>query len=561
MKRTEPIKTEYLGKEITREGIEYWKKTRKKMKRQLMSSVIASSFVDVVEVVLLVVISFLLQYFIDGIESAGAIDFVLLALIVAAIVLRAANSFFVNYLGWRLEAKGQEIVSVQMYKNALANDEFLTKVKSGDIVNMISSDSQEMGKRLGARTAYIVCGALQTVTVLAIIFYFSWVVGVAVVIFYPIYFLLAHIVNKKIEKQDYVNSKAWANTSHVRLKGIQGWLELAILKKRSFYAEKYRCAYDRSTKTLLKNYRLRAIYMIFSVVVSYFLPIISILVCTLPILAGGSVSISSLLIVYMLSGYLSNPLSLLADALQMFTEDKALYRRMSDLIYFDPGVDGGGEDAGRIKNIDLDIRDYSYTGEEKLLKNCSLHAESGDIVSVTGDSGCGKSTLFKLLVKQNPYERLNGSIKYNGKPIQSLSKNKLYDDLQYVGQNYFVFEDTLYNNLCMGDEYPRELIERTIDMCCLRSFVEEYGLDIMLEENGKNISQGQLQRVCIARAILREPHLLLLDEPTSALDKVTGDTLMQNIASYTKERGAITFIISHKDDVVGRADKSILLTK
>lgn len=554
-------KTEYLGKDITPEGIEHWKRVRGGMKKQLVPSIAVSAVVSLIEVFFLIVISFLLQYFIDGISATGEIDIVLLILLFAAIALRAVNSFFVNYLLWRLQAKGQQIVSTYMYKAALADDEFLSKVKSGDIVNLTTSDSQQMGSRLGQRISSIICGALQTVTVLAIIFYFSWVVGVAVVIFYPIYFLLANIVNKKIEKQNYINSKAWANTSHVRLKGIQGWLELAILKKRSFYVNKYGEAYGKSTATLLKNYRLQAVYMVFSVVAAYLLPVISVIVCTLPILWGSSVGTSALLIVYMLSGYLSNPLNILADALQMFSEDKALYRRMSDLIYTADENSDRGEDITDINSVDIDISDYSYDGEEKLLKNCKLHAASGDIVSVSGDSGCGKSTLFKLLVKQNSYELLNGSIKYNGKDVQSLNKDKLYDELQYVSQNYFVFEDTLYNNLCMGDDYPKERIDKVLDMCCLSGFEKEYGLDMVLEENGKNISQGQLQRVCIARALLREPRCLLLDEPTSALDKATGDKLMENIERYTKERGAITFVISHKDDVMGRADKSILLKK
>lgn len=309
----------------------------------------------------------------------------------------------------------------------------------------------------------------------------------------------------------------------------------------------------------MKSYRLSALYNVLGVVVSYFLPVLSVLVCTLPVLLGSAVSTSALLIVYMLSGYLSNPLNLLTGALQMFGEDKALYRCMSDLIYID--ADKNGEDVGEINTIDISISDYSYDGEEKLLKNCNLHAVRGDIVCVSGDSGCGKSTLFKLLVKRNDYSFLNGSITYNGKPVQSLSKDKLYDGLQYVSQNYFVFEDTLYNNLCMGDKFSDESVREVIDMCCLGGFVEEYGLNMMLEENGKNISQGQLQRICIARALLRRPRCLLLDEPTSALDAATGDRLMENIAIYTKERGAITFVISHKDDVMGRADKFIALKK
>lgn len=553
--------TEYLQKEITPAGRAYWKETRNRMKRKLLPSILVSMVFDILEVVLLVLISFLLQAFIDGVSETGSIDVTTTLILAAAIVIRTANTFFVNYLGWRLGLKGQELVSVQMYKNALRNDEFLSKVKSGDIVNLIGKDSVQMGERLGERISSILCGVLQTAAVLGIIFYFSWPVGIAVLVFYPLYFLCGQLVNRRLEKQDYITSKEWANTSHVRLKGIQGWMELAILKKRGYYAEQYKSAYERSIKAQLKTDRLLSVQMMLSVFVSYLLPILSVIVCTLPILLKQEVGTSSLLVVYMLSGYLSNPLNLLTGAIRMFAEDKALYRRMSDLLYFDPEESDAGEDAGDIACVDIDIEEYSYGGEEKLLKGCKLHAERGDVISVCGDSGCGKSTLFKLLVKQNPYALLRGSITYNQTPVQKLSKETLYDELQYVSQNYFVFEDTLYQNLCMGDKFTKEQVERAVELSCLKPFVEEYGLDMVLEENGKNISQGQLQRVCIARALLREPRCLLLDEPTSALDEETGEQLMENIKTYTKERGAITFIISHKTDALSRSDKYITLTK
>lgn len=554
-------KTEYLEKEITQEGIDRWNKERRRMIKKLTPSIIVTTLINLLDVVFLVLMSFLLQYFIDGIQQTGKINYIFLIILTSVIILQAVITLISNYLGWRLEVKGQKLVGKYIYKTALQNDEFLSKVKSGDIVQLAANDSQSLGQRLGARFSYVLCGLTQTIAILAVIFYFSWIVGIAVVLFYPLYFFFGSIVNKEIEKRSYINAKNWASTSHVRLKGINGWLELAMLKKRSYYADKYNKSFDKSTDSSLATCKVQSVQMMFSVIAGYYLPIICIVACTIPILYGSSVSVSSLLLVYMLAGYLVNPLNLFTGTLQMYSEDKALYKRMSDLLFINPEEGNDGEDVGEIKDIDINIDNYSYGGDELLLKNCRLHAERGDVVSVTGDSGCGKSTLFKLLVKQNPYELLHGSIQFNGKPVQTLSKDKLYDEMQYVSQNYFVFEDTLYNNLCMGDEFTKEQIDKAIDICCLNEFVAEYGLDMVMEENGKNISQGQLQRVCIARSLLREPRCLMLDEPTSALDKATGDKLMENIARYTKERGAITFVISHKDDATTLADKSIQLAK
>ena len=293
----------------------------------------------------------------------------------------------------------------------------------------------------------------------------------------------------------------------------------------------------------------------------YLLPVLCIIIGTLPVLSGASVTSGVLFSVYLLAGYLNQPLHTMTEAIKMLSENKAIYRRLSDIIYFNPKADDSGADTGEIENIDIDVSDYSYDGQEKLLQNCRIDVRCGDLVAVRGDSGCGKSTLFKLLIKQNEYTGLHGSIRYNGIPVQSLSRSKLYDKLQYVSQNYFVFEDTLYNNLCLGDQFTESQVNEVIDMCCLRSFVDEYGIDMVIEEGGKNISQGQLQRICIARALLRSPQCLLLDEPTSALDEGTGDALMKNMVDYTKSRGIITFVISHKNEVIDRADKGVILKK
>ncbi len=561
MKKLDFEKTEYLKKDITPEGIAHWNKERRRMINKIAPSVVVSTSVTLLNTIILVAMSFFLQNFIDKIQATGKIDYIFLIILTGFIILQAVTTLFQNYFGWTLDMKGRRLVCKYLYKTALKNDEFLNKVKSGDIVQLLGADAYAIGQRMGARLAYVLGAVVQTIAILSTIFYFSWAVGIAVVIFYPLYFFVSGKINKRLEKRSYEEAKNGAKLSHVRLKGINGWLELAMLKKRSYYAGKYNKAFDKAMGSTIAKLKVQAVQMMFSVMTVNYLPIICIVVSTLPMLVGSAVSISTLLLVYMLAGYLGDPLILFAATLGMFSEDKALYRRMSDLLYVNPEEENMGEDVGEIKDIEIEIDDYSYGGEELLLKNCTLHAEKGDMVSVQGDSGCGKSTLFKLLVKQNPYELLHGSIQFNGMPVQSLNKDKLYDEMQYVSQNYFVFEDTLYNNLCMGDEFPDEQIDKVIDICCLNDFVKEYGLDIVMEENGKNISQGQLQRICIARSLLREPSCLLLDEPTSALDKATGDKLMENIAQYTKERGAITFVISHKDDAIANSNKSLLLAK
>lgn len=551
--------TEILHREITDEGKAVWKGIKKRVLKKLTPFILIDVIANIFEIAMLIGCAFLLEEFIDGVQQTGTVDYVIVGIIVGTLIVRGVCIFFVNYIANIIVFRGRQYLSLELYKNALSNNELLQKVQTGNVTNMFANDILMLGVNIGLRKLSMVASILETLTVLAVIYYFSWVVGIAVTVLYPLYFLICGIVNKRIEKESYQASQRWADLSHVRLKGIQGWLELAILKKQSFYTQKFEKSFEKATRRQLKLEKFAALEMIFRITVAFFLPVLCVVISTLPILAGASVPLGVMLIVYMLAGYFQEPLGLLTESVKTISEDKARRQRLSDLIYYDCSDDG--RELESITEIKIDIDKYSYDGQEELLKDCRLTAKRGDLVAVCGDSGCGKSTLFKLLIKQNPYDLLDGSITYNEIPVQEISRNRLYDRLQYVSQNYFVFEDTLYNNLCMGDEFTEKDIDEVIDICCLRDFVGEYGLETELEENGKNISQGQLQRVCIARALLRKPECLLLDEPTSALDEATGNALMENVTKYVKEHGTIAFIISHKNEIAESAEKSIILTK
>ena len=551
--------TEILHKEITKNDKLVWKATKRKVLRKIYPRLCISLCATFLEVAALICSALFFEEFVNKIQNSGKVDYVLVSIIIAILVVRGISIYFMNYMCNVVCYDGYKYLNNVLYKNVLYHDKLLQKVQTGDLTNMFSQDIGNIGQNLGLRRLTAIASIVETCAVLAIVFYTSWVVGIAIIVFYPLYFLVCGLVNKQIEKRSYADSKSWANVSHVRLKGIQGWLELAILKKQDYYAQKFSSSLQNSVKKSISLQKFVSLEMVLQATVSMLFPVFCVIICTLPILVGASVPIGTMLVVYMLSGYFQEPLHSLTDTVARYSEDKARCRRLSDIIYFDCSDEG--KEVESIDEIKIDINKYSYGGEEELLKDCRLDVKKGDLVAVRGDSGCGKSTLFKLLIRQNPYELLDGGITYNGVPVQELSRGKLYDKLQYVSQNYFVFEDTLYNNLCMGDSFSDESVNEAIDICCLREFVDEYGFETVLEENGKNISQGQLQRVCIARAILRKPECLLLDEPTSALDEATGNKLMENLTEYIKKHGTITFVISHKNEVSARADKSIVLTK
>ena len=560
MKSVDIKTTEILGQSITPQAEEVWKRERRGLNRALTPYLILCIFSSLVNISMLVGVSFLLESFIAGIE-AGSVNYGLVGMIAAVLLVRAVGIFFENNMYERLILRTRRYLYVRLFEKALCYDLLLQKAQSGDLINILGADVSTFSALFAdVRVKGIIC-ALQTAAVLGTIYYFSWAAGLIVTIFYPIYLGICSVVTKRLERASYTAALKWSAVSQTRLKGIQGWQELAILKKQHYYTEKFDAATGIAVRKSVRQANYTSLFTVFASMAQFFVPIVCVVLATLPILGSAALPVSTALAVYMLAGYLDQPLMDFTGALSANSQNKALRQRMSDVLYFDDGAADDGKSVGDILSIDINIDEYSYVGEEKLLQECRLHVERGDLVAVRGDSGCGKSTLFKLLIKQNDYAGLQGSITYNGIPVQELSRGSFYEKLQYVSQNYFVFEDTLYNNLCMGEPYSDEELARVIGLCCLEEFVAEYGMDMVLTEDGKNISQGQLQRICIARALLRKPQCLLLDEPTSALDETTGIQLMENLVRYAKECRIIMFVISHKQELAGIADKNIFLKK
>ena len=195
-------------------------------------------------------------------------------------------------------------------------------------------------------------------------------------------------------------------------------------------------------------------------------------------------------------------------------------------------------------------------GEQQVLKNTNVCFEKGKKYLLTGESGCGKSTLLKLLLGY--YKDYQGSILVDGQNLSKVQMDSWYESVAVVSQKDFLLQDTVRNNLCLFRSIPEEEIENVLDLCCLRSFIKKHpaGLDFVIEEDGKNISGGEKQRICLARALLKKAPVLILDEALSALDEATAIRVEQNLLNLS---GVTILAISHKlfEETIGQYDVRI----
>ena len=210
--------------------------------------------------------------------------------------------------------------------------------------------------------------------------------------------------------------------------------------------------------------------------------------------------------------------------------------------------------------IDFENVDFSYSGEggNLSLKNISLHIKSGETVGIIGGTGSAKSTLVQLIPRL--YDVTAGSVKVGGRDVREYSLEALRDQVSMVLQRNVLFTGTIAENIRWGDENTTdEEVERVCRLAQADTFIREFpaGYNTMIVQGGNNVSGGQKQRLCIARALLKKPKILILDDSTSAVDTRTDALIRKAFREEIPETTKI--IIAQRVSSVEDADKIIVM--
>lgn len=222
-------------------------------------------------------------------------------------------------------------------------------------------------------------------------------------------------------------------------------------------------------------------------------------------------------------------------------------------VFFLPFERAGGIDLERFEKLQLKNVHFKYD-ETPVLAGLNLEINSGDKIAIVARSGAGKSTLVSLFNRLlSPTE---GEILINGVPIEQYSLQSLRRNIVLVRSNDILFDTTVKNNITLFEDFPEEEVERVLKMCeC--DFVEELenGMDTVVGERGTKLSDGQRQRIVLARALIRKPQVLILDEATSGVDSETEEKILEKILNEIKT----VIIVSHRLSTIKKADRIILL--
>jgi ATP-binding cassette subfamily B protein len=278
---------------------------------------------------------------------------------------------------------------------------------------------------------------------------------------------------------------------------------------------------------------------------------------------SGAMQVGDLIAFLLLTGFLYEPINKLHQLNQLVQAGRAAGERVFEILD-EPVEPGLNESAVPSTGIAGDIRfddvNFSYSEGLPALRNVSLHARPGETIALVGTTGAGKSTLVNLLARF--YELTSGEITIDGKPIRTYGVRALREVIGMVTQESFLFNGTIRENLLMGKPAATDAeVLAAAEAANAHAFIDRLpkGLSSVVGERGVKLSVGEKQRLSIARALLKDPPILILDEATASVDTATERLIQEALEHLMAHRTC--FVIAHRLSTVLRADQILVLER
>lgn len=549
-------------KTVAKKGREWLKRET----RPYRNAVIFLTSLTVISTALSLAFAYLTRYLVNSaaVGDSGRLAFfsaVLLAVLLARIALQTAQNYCAEKQRARITVGLRDRLFLRLLHADYAGSQ---NYHTGDVLTRLTTDVSEIASdTVGLMPAIAgmfvqAAGAIAALLTLDPVFTGVFVVGgIAVGGAAAFFRKKSKKYHKEVVESDGANrafmQESFSSALTVKAYGAE---ERAAEKSRGFLRTYYR-------KRMQRN-RLNACMNGAFSLVSNAAFIFALVWCGLKILRG-STDYGAILSVVLLLGQLQRPFASFSSILPARYAQAASAERLSEIDALPAETESGAgepfayEDlaAIRLENLSFDY------GRERLFSNACAAIEKGETVCVTGGSGCGKSTLFKLLL--GVYAPTGGGAylerKKAGKgetdaliPISSATRNLF----AYVPQGNFLFSGTIYENLAFfceetdGSKLNEKIRTALVSACAEFVYELPEGLNTPLRERGGGLSEGQLQRLAVARALLSERPVLLLDEATSALDGETEKRLLENIRNTA---GKTCLIVTHRPAALAIADK------
>lgn len=422
-------------------------------------------------------------------------------------------------------------------------DNFTTN-NSGSFINKVKDDSNDIANCFN-KLKDILIKSLGNIGVIIYIFYLNWITGIVILICSFIVYKIRMIgISKKLKyKKDILyKQEKYATMINEMLHGIK---EIKVLDLKDNYIDMTIEKFKEVSEIELTGDNYENAYNKIADFVKYF-TIAIVIIIGLYLIKCNMMSPSALIIIYMyrtnIFNFLDNLITLMDTKLTFDLSCKRIFTLLDETKYQKEKY--GKKLLSQSKGI-IEFKNVSFAYNKKnILNNCSFKTSEYDTIAITGESGSGKTTLLNLISKM--YIPQKGKILIENNDINELSYKYLKDTISVVSQTPYLFDMSIKDNLRLVKQDATD--EEIKDICkkvCLDKFIESLPeqYDTVIGEGGLTLSQGQKQRLGIARALLKNTPIILLDEITSALDQDTGKSIKKLIDNIKKNHTII--MVSH----------------
>lgn len=446
----------------------------------------------------------------------------------------------------------------QQYQRLSLN--FYKSNRTGDLMNRISEDVGKVREYVGPAIMYSINTLTLFVIALVLMFNEAPMLTLYTVIPLPILSYFIYILSKKIHKKSTIVQVWLSKLSTYSQETFSG---ISVIKSYGIEPQINADFETLSLENRQKNLDLVKVQALFFPLMIFLIGLSNIIV----IYIGGvqymngeikSLGVIAKFIIYV--NMLTWPVATVGWVTSVIQRAEASQKRINEFLKQEPEIKNKVSTHSEIEgNIEFKNVTFTYPDTNiQALTNVSFEINKGDTLAILGKTGSGKSTILDLIGRL--YDVQEGQINIDGVQIDELNLNDLRQSIGYVPQEAFLFSDTIKNNIMFGKEdASEEDVIAAAKNADVHKNIKKFtnGYDTILGERGVTLSGGQKQRISIARAIVKEPQILLFDDCLSAVDTETEEKILRNLVRVTE--GKTTIIVSHRISSAKNADKIIVL--
>ncbi|MES2543904.1 MAG: ABC transporter ATP-binding protein [Bacteroidota bacterium] len=446
----------------------------------------------------------------------------------------------------------------RQYENLSQN--FYKQNRTGDLMNRISEDVSKVRMYVGPAVMYTIMTAIRFIVVIGYMFDVSHRLTLYTLLPLPILSYIVFKLSSEINKRSTIFQQYLSKVSSFTQEIFSG---IRVIKAYSLEEQQQKKLVDLSIESKVKSMSLAKVQSLFGPMMLALIGVSNLVVIYfggMMYLNGSITSLGTIAEFILYVNMLTWPVASLGWVSSMVQEAEASQKRINEFLKIVPDIQNNTNEHSEI-NGKIEFQNVSFVYDDTnitALQKISFTINKGETLAILGKTGSGKSSILSLISRL--YDVTDGQILIDGKEISKVNLFDLRNSIGIVPQDAFLFSDTIQNNIKFGkenatEEEVMEAAKKAVVHDNIINFNKKY--ETILGERGITLSGGQKQRVSIARAIIKNPDILLLDDCLSAVDTETEEAILNNLLEFCKNK--TTIIVSHRVSSAKNADKIIIL--